>query len=1789
MDHDEVEATTDNEDAALKTRLDNKNGCFEETTTPRRFSSSSSSSSRSRSSSTSTTSHEGPRKTQEDVEDQKAETKQKTITLDNVTLELASMEITKVNIQICEKDEILSTTKEDNHEDESHENKDKEDEKGHSEEIIELETVEENGDSKKNNNDDDDAVTPNGVILLSTNGVKKEPRSPKMPAARSKVKDVVKERRKDKRSKRDKKKKQDELHCSYCNATFFTKPDFQNHCRSDTHQHLIMSDEGRSWKYRPPPHGFGSDTYRLCEQQQSKEGFCRLGNQCVEAHCLDELREWKDRFDYRQKRAQRAQKMYGKSFGDILLDKLASAKNQDTILKTQLDGVECKCDGDLNVTVSSKASQHVWIFQLASNNKIMKNIALMNDTNRLQFSLAYIKHVGEDKNEEEPKLLKTFSIDPEDHVQEWVHPEPHLFATHKRHKYRVKVSFKAAIFGTFRQSIIFSFGSEPHLRQDLCVDVKPLSSNEENQLKVLQETIIQQSERWDKANTTIKDFDPPLDCPAAEDNELYVKYAAPQPSKFKPSKSVIDPHLTKHNYRNRMHELLFIEEMAQFEQVSQFNVITKLSLISRYLLMPTSTNSSTAKYARPGELFAKMMLGANLSEDTTAGRLILTSCSSLLLAKSRGAKAKVEKRISYVADIEDTGKSTLYLRLSPTLIQDWSLKEDMDVEVEVQFQLNRLPMCEMHHAVDKLPDLSLAYPDVREPVQIPWTPGKQWSDELSSKLNPKQREAILAVTTPLDIQLPPILIIGPYGTGKTFTLAQAIKLLLKQNGSRVLVCTHSNSAADLYIREYMDPYIEQNPDVKLLRVYYKRRWVQTVHQTVQKYCLITQKDGARTFRNPTLEDVKDCNVVVATLSTSRFLSGIGLQSGHFTHILLDEAAQAMECEAIMPLAMSSSKTRVVLAGDHMQLSPEVFSQFAQERRFNKSLLERLYDHYPQNFRCKILLCENYRSHEAIINYTSELFYEQKLIASGKQMSHPHWYPLTVFTARGEDVQDVNSTSFYNNAEVYEVVERVSELQRTWPTEWGTRDENSIGIVTPYYDQVQRIRSELRKRRLFGVSVERVLNVQGKQFRAIFLSTVRTRKTCIVAAEDTSDLDFGFLSNAKLLNTAITRAQSLVAVVGDPVALCSVGKCRKLWERFVDMCRKHRSMFGLTWAALRTMLDGVDLKKTVLNPLAPEFVPRAKRYRETFLQNVYSYVQAEAARQASSFFNNTAMLPYYPPAAAFGGGYQQQWYSNPPPIPPQTRPPIHPYMGLVPPPPPSMMIPPLPPPLSAWRMMDPSMTFPPGGTMTMPPPRPPPPSPIASNFGGAVPNFVPMMMRSDGRSASSPALNLSPSRLQFNKMPPCPAGSVVNTSSKQRQANPQFSNSKYQRHMMPMTSLPNNVAAAAAAVQTVVGCGLLPQPLMSLSVPPPKVVNPEAATTDKSYTFLKDGVHFPQVPATPPPTSMVDVHRRQQQQHVVETTNHKSLMDTALDVLPHDMDLGQFLQSPQLQMAWYNHLTLSKSANEALLFTELVFSLQQNVELLATIKQLLENRKVQQQQSFGVDDKRVTNDKPVVLAAQDLEATWLRESAKPSNKRYDKSSSNVLMPSASSADAFFSVASAFARQHQPQYSSKMDDVDVLRQDSLLSDILQTEDNGDESGQSPLSSAQSTQTSASSNSSYVPLYKRRAGGSKHQNEDQFRDKFIVTSAPDPLSLSGFVTQQFGAVLPTSSSGTTTNSAASGRTCANVLRQSQGQEASSCSDPLLKIRELGNKGNSELDQDDGSAREAAFKPFSHFGANW
>ena len=158
--------------------------------------------------------------------------------------------------------------------------------------------------------------------------------------------------------------------------------------------------------------------------------------------------------------------------------------------------------------------------------------------------------------------------------------------------------------------------------------------------------------------------------------------------------------------------------------------------------------------------------------------------------------------------VEEKGKNYVFFHLSRRCVSELALKPDSRFPAWIQFQLNRLPICEMHHALDKVGtfsrftegrnSLNLVFSEAGRHVGVPWSPSRQWNLQLDPRLNPKQREAVIAITTALDHRLPPILVIGPFGTGKTFTLAQAAKRVIEQKPHhRLLICTHSNSAADL--------------------------------------------------------------------------------------------------------------------------------------------------------------------------------------------------------------------------------------------------------------------------------------------------------------------------------------------------------------------------------------------------------------------------------------------------------------------------------------------------------------------------------------------------------------------------------------------------------------------------------------------------------------------------------------------------------------------------------------------------------------------------------------------------------------------------------------------------------------------------------------------------------------------------------------------------------------------------------------------------------------------------------
>ena len=171
---------------------------------------------------------------------------------------------------------------------------------------------------------------------------------------------------------------------------------------------------------------------------------------------------------------------------------------------------------------------------------------------------------------------------------------------------------------------------------------------------------------------------------------------------------------------------------------------------------------------------------------------------------------------------------------------------------------------------------------------------------------------------------PPVLLLGPFGSGKTRTMAYAILELYKgmkmrkEFDKRILICTHSNSAADHYIENFIDPFlVQENPSHPvLIRVNWELRYTASVSERVLKYCKV--RSGK--FVPPRKEDIERHIIVISTLVTANLLHEIGVGKDFFTHIFIDEAAQAMEVEAIIPLMFKGVKTKVILAGDHLQVS-----------------------------------------------------------------------------------------------------------------------------------------------------------------------------------------------------------------------------------------------------------------------------------------------------------------------------------------------------------------------------------------------------------------------------------------------------------------------------------------------------------------------------------------------------------------------------------------------------------------------------------------------------------------------------------------------------------------------------------------------------------------------------------------------------------------------------------------------------------------------------------------------------
>ena len=71
---------------------------------------------------------------------------------------------------------------------------------------------------------------------------------------------------------------------------------------------------------------------------------------------------------------------------------------------------------------------------------------------------------------------------------------------------------------------------------------------------------------------------------------------------------------------------------------------------------------------------------------------------------------------------------------------------------------------------------------------------------------------------------------------------------------------------------------------------------------------------------------------------------------------------------------------------------------------------------------------------------------------------------------------------------------------------------------------------------------------------------------------------------------------MVAVVGDPVSICTVGECRSIWRDYIKRCNENGGLYGVTMEELEKELNAA-IASIELNPKAEPFVPKAPSMAE----------------------------------------------------------------------------------------------------------------------------------------------------------------------------------------------------------------------------------------------------------------------------------------------------------------------------------------------------------------------------------------------------------------------------------------------------------------------------------------------------------------------------------------------------------------------------------------------------------------
>jgi helicase MOV-10 len=155
--------------------------------------------------------------------------------------------------------------------------------------------------------------------------------------------------------------------------------------------------------------------------------------------------------------------------------------------------------------------------------------------------------------------------------------------------------------------------------------------------------------------------------------------------------------------------------------------------------------------------------------------------------------------------------------------------------------------------------------------------------------------------------------------------------LVKRDASfKILACTPSNAAADLLVKRLAIAGLTVN---QLLRLNPRSRDAKSIPEDVREFSASPETAERQVHR---------VQVVLTTCSSAALLQTLGVRAGHFSHIVIDEAAQADEPLSLIPIAFFSNRdTNVILAGDPHQLGPVIQSNPVSDAGLGKSYLDRL--------------------------------------------------------------------------------------------------------------------------------------------------------------------------------------------------------------------------------------------------------------------------------------------------------------------------------------------------------------------------------------------------------------------------------------------------------------------------------------------------------------------------------------------------------------------------------------------------------------------------------------------------------------------------------------------------------------------------------------------------------------------------------------------------------------------------------------------------------------------------------